>query len=262
MIVLNLLRSIFFLSLLFLQACHGHEEINGEQGFKTAAKAQVAAAYNSQLGMAYLQQGDIPRAKRKLLTALDLNPGSSDVNASMAYFLEKTGDSKGAKTYYQRALSLSAHSGAQLNNYGAFLCRQGDYRNAERLFLKAVQDIHYINTAAAYENAGLCAAAIPDYKKAKQYFLKALTQDQKRKQSLLELVNIELKQKKPKLALLHLQNYSNLLNTNSELLAVAVNAARQTGNVELAELYRKRLATIKHSRDYTGANNEYNSSNG
>jgi type IV pilus assembly protein PilF len=51
-----------------------------------------------------------------------------------------------------------------------------------------------MNTAGAYENAGLCAAAIPDYSKAKTYFIKALKQDPQRKQARFELARIEIKQ--------------------------------------------------------------------
>ena len=73
------------------------------------------------------------------------------------------------------------------------MCRRGDYQLAEKYFLKAVSDIYYIHSAAAYENAGLCAAAIPDDSKALYYFKKALTQDPTRQQSLIEIARIEKK---------------------------------------------------------------------
>lgn len=158
-------------------------------------KQNDAAIYNTQLGLAYLKQEDRIRAKRKLLTALDLAPNSADVNAAMAYFLEKTGNLKEARNFYKKALSLAPKNGAQLNNYGSYLCRQGKYKEAENYFLNAVQDVNYVNTAGAYENAGLCAAALPDYKKAKKYFKKAIEHDPNRKQSVYELAKIELKQK-------------------------------------------------------------------
>jgi type IV pilus assembly protein PilF len=152
---------------------------------------QEAALYNTQLGLAYLKQGDRPRAKRKLVTALAQAPNSPSVNAGLAYFMEKTGEMKRAAFYYRQAMLLAPGRGAQLNNYGAFLCRRGHYRAAETYFLKAVNDAQYEHTASAYENAGLCAMAIPDYPKAIHYFKKALEHDPLRKQSLNELVKIE-----------------------------------------------------------------------
>ena len=113
------------------------------------------------MGLGYLKQGDRPRAKKKLLTALEQEPTSPDVNSAIAYYFEQTKELKQAEKYYLKALSLAGNSGAQLNNYGTFLCRQGDYKKAENYFLKAVKDVQYVNTAGAYENAGLCALSDP-----------------------------------------------------------------------------------------------------
>lgn len=152
-----------------------------------------AARYNVQLGLTYLKQGDRSKAKIKLLKALTQAPNQPEVNAAMAWYLERCGDVNQARIYYQKALKFSANQGAQLNNYGAFLCRHGQYKEAESYFQKAIKDVQYEHTAAAYENAGLCAEAIPDYAKATAYFEKALEQDPARPQSLYELARIKLK---------------------------------------------------------------------
>ena len=150
-------------------------------------KLYNAAIYNVRLGLAYLKQGNRLRAKKKLLTALDLAPNSPDVNTAMGFFLENTGDIYNARSFYKKALALAPHNGSQLNNYGAFLCRRGYYKTAETYFLQAVTDVHYVNSAGAYENAGLCAMAVPNYTKAIYFFKKALQQDPGRKQSLAKL---------------------------------------------------------------------------
>lgn len=143
-----------------------------------------AALYNTQLGLAYLNQGQRVRAKSKLLRALRQAPQAAAVNAAMAYFWELSGELQLARIYYQRALWNAPKNGMQLNNYGAFLCRIGEYQQAEQYFLRAVRDTNYPNTAMIYENAGLCALAMADYVKAKQYFIQALRHDPARKQSL------------------------------------------------------------------------------
>ncbi|WP_242604051.1 type IV pilus biogenesis/stability protein PilW [Legionella jamestowniensis] len=261
-IVLNLQRFLPPLIVFFLTACQHPAIIKTEYSGSNKLKHQEAAAYNTQLGMAYLKQGDMPRAKRKLLNALSLDPNSADVNVAMAYYLESTGDLKEAKAYYQKALALAPKSGAQLNNYGTFLCRLGKYTEAEQYFLRAVSDVQYIHTAAAYENAGLCAQAIPDYAKAKKYFVRALEQDPKRQQSLYELATIELKQKHAGKALMYLQKYQDQVSQDPALVALTVDAAHQAGkrNVELD--YKQRLNQLSKFTDYTGAKNEYNNRNG
>lgn len=138
---------------------------------------QIAADDNVKLGLAYLQQGNTPHAKEKLLMALDEAPNWAVSKDAMAYFLEVTGDKNEAENYYKEAISLSPEDGAALNNYGTFLCRSHRIDEAEKMFLKAATLPNYLNTAEAYENAGLCALTIPDKNKAKYFFEKASKQD-------------------------------------------------------------------------------------
>lgn len=198
----------------------------------TAAERQeiyLAAGYQVQLGLAYLQQGDTPRAKQKLLKAYRLAPKSADVNAALAFYLERTKDIPNARVFYNKALSLAPTSGSVLNHYGAFLCRSGHYKEADAYFLKAVKDLNYINSAGAYENAGLCAAEVPDEAKALYYFNKALAQDPNRKQALAMAAKIEMKSGHADKALRLLQQYHPLVINDTVLLALEADAAHQAG---------------------------------
>ena len=136
-----------------------------------------ASAYNMQLGLAYLKQGNRQRAKQKLLMAIDEAPDSPYANEALAYYFENTQEINQAEYYYQKALQLAPQSGAILNNYATFLCRQKKYQEANDYYLKAVSDLNYLNTALAYENAGICSVAANHTEEAKKYFKKALAQD-------------------------------------------------------------------------------------
>lgn len=228
---------IAVMSMTLLQACQHSNDTNDEASEKKKHRSE-AAGYNVQLGLGYLSQGNIPRAKRKLLLALEQAPNSPDANAAMAYFMEKTGTPEVAKTYYQKAMSVAPGRGSQLNNYGAFLCRQGAYAEAETYFLKAVSDPQYEHTAGAYENAGLCALAIPDAKKAEQFFSKALKQDPSRKQSLAELVQLEIKHSQFDEALANLQKHPDLVLHSPDMLAFAVETSHQLGKSDLEAEYK------------------------
>jgi type IV pilus assembly protein PilF len=248
------------LAVLMMQSCQNNTQ-NQDESTPKNYNRNDAASYNTQLGLAYLKQGNRPRAKRKLLLALEQAPDSANVNASMAYYMEKTGEMDEARNFYQKAMSLAPGSGAQLNNYGTFLCRQGQYLEAENYFLQAVKDVQYEHTAGAYENAGLCAAAIPDFAKASRYFNKALEQDPSRKQSLYELVNISYKEKHTDEALAYLQKYPMLSLHDSSLLTLGEQVARQAGKTDMEEDYKRRLQQLNFS-DNAGAKNEYNNNNG
>ena len=150
----------------------------------------TAAAYNTQLGLAYLQNGNMPSAKNKLLLALQESPNDPMILDTMGYFLEKTGDAQVAQQYYLHALALAPHNGATHNNYGAYLCRHKYYRAAIKHFLVAVQDGNYLHVAAAYENAGLCAVKIPDTNLACKYLRKAIHHDPTRISAKRELAKL------------------------------------------------------------------------
>jgi type IV pilus assembly protein PilF len=164
--------------------------------FKNSDDKKIKTAkINTQLGMAYLQRHDVQLAKQKLLLALEQAPSLPEAWYTMAYYLEATGDSAKANQYYQKALALAPKNGEVQNNYGTYLCRSGSYQNAIQHFLSAVEDPQYLNTASAYENAGLCALKIPNQQLAMRYFNHALMQDPNLPTSLIELAAFHFQQK-------------------------------------------------------------------
>jgi type IV pilus assembly protein PilF len=239
-----------------LQSCI-HNEENEKHNLKKPDLGK-AAAYNVQLGLGYLKQGDRPRAKKKLLTALEQEPKSPDVNSAMAYYFEQTSELEQAEKYYLKALTLASSAGAQSNNYGAFLCRQGDYKKAEYYFLKAVNDLHYVHTAGAYENAGLCALSVPNPEKAKLYFTKALNQDPTRAVSLDELVKLESKAGHTTEAYTLLRKHSDLVLNDRTLLSLAKEVAEKAGQHDVAVEYEHNLKKMEPNLDNSGEHNEYN----
>jgi type IV pilus assembly protein PilF len=175
------------------------------------AKLNAAADANIQLGIAYLQKKDVTLAKQKLLDALRVAPDNPAAWYAMGYYLEVTGNNTEANDYYLRAIKLAPKDGNALNNYGTFLCHTGKSKESISYFLAATQDLNYVDTGAAYENAGLCALNIPDLKLAEQYFLKALSNGPMRERSLTELAKIYYKQ----------QNYLVASQTLQKLFAIA-----------------------------------------
>src|ERR1700722_4929366 len=66
-------------------------------------KKEDASTYNTQLGIAYLRQGDVPLAKEKLDRALKENPDSPSVHSARAMLFDRMNDSKQADNEYQTA---------------------------------------------------------------------------------------------------------------------------------------------------------------
>lgn len=216
------------IAFLLLQSC----QYNNTESNAKKIKLNDAALYNTQLGLAYLKQGDRPRAKQKLLRALVQAPGSPEVNTAMAWFMEQSGDMDNAQVYYRKAMTMARGKGAPLNNYGSFLCRRGQYKQADIYFQRAIKDPGYEHMASVYENAGVCATAIPEYTKATVYFNKALEQDPSHKQSLYELVSIKVKLGLNNKALACLQEHRTLVLSDPALLALATDVAHKAGQAD------------------------------
>ncbi|MFZ2315050.1 MAG: type IV pilus biogenesis/stability protein PilW [Gammaproteobacteria bacterium] len=172
-----------FISL--LTACFTNKAVVNEENERVIKVAKI----NVQLGMAYLENNNIQRAKQKLLLALRQGPTLPETWFTMAYFLEATGDKEQAGVYYLKAISVAPQRGDAQNNYGTFLCRSGEYKASVHHFMLAVKDPDYLDVAGAYENAGLCALKIPNKQLAKQYFQMAVRQDPKRSAQLMRLAN-------------------------------------------------------------------------
>lgn len=198
---------------LFLAACSSTTPQNTTNGEDRKANA---AKINTRLGLAYLQRHDIQRAKQKLLLALDEAPNLPESWYSMGYLLQVTGNNEQAKKYYLKAVDLAPGRGDTLNNYGTFLCRTGEYNEAIKQFIAATKDPKYLDNAAAYENAGLCALKIPNQTLAMQYFNKALEEDPLRPNSIIELAQLNFKKGNVQLAKHELDQFLQLSSPTIE----------------------------------------------
>lgn len=211
---------LFVLSI--LTACHtltppdsGHD------------KKVTAAGINIQLGMAYLERHEVQRAKQKFLMALREAPQLPEIWYSMAYYFEVTGDKERATRCYLRAIELAPKRGDTNNNYGTFLCRSHHYSAAIKHFLVATQDVEYLDTASAYENAGLCAELIPAPKAAQQYFEAALKQDPNRPMSLLGLAEVNYEQKQYQIANNYLNQFLAISPPTPESRSLSIKLAKK-----------------------------------
>jgi len=173
---------------LFLMGCVKKEIANdwGREKTKseTISKSNKSALVNIELGLGYLEMEQISRAKVKLTHALQLAPKLPEAHTSYAYFLEKVGDLKEAEQEHKEAIQLATTNlGAVYNNYGTYLCRQGQFVAADAAFQNALTDKKYARTAEVYENAGLCALKGAQYQKAEHYLKTAIQRDPNRLQA-------------------------------------------------------------------------------
>ena len=210
-----------------------------------------AAQMNVELGIGYLKQGQTARAKSKFMHALKLAPQLPEVHAGLAYFFDTVGESKEAEKEYKKAINLGKHSGALYNNYGAFLCKQARYKEADAAFRDALKDKTYARTADVFENAGICALKNSQYLEGENYLKTALRYEPNRPASILELAYIDLQKGRILKAKELLNQYASVGTPTPRSLALGIELAIQLGDKESLESCVLSLQTLfPHSPEY------------
>lgn len=199
---------------------------------------EKAARLNVELGLAYLDSNQASRGKLKLQRALELAPSLPDVHAAFGRYYESIGELEEAENSYLKAIKINKNWAVSQNLYGAFLCRQGKYSQANRAFHKALEDKTYPESASILENAGLCELAAGNQLKAKDYFERAVRQDINRANSLLELAYMHYEQKNNTVASQLYNRYLLVANQTPRSLYLGINLSKILNHKDKEASYR------------------------
>ena len=126
------------------------------------------------------------------------------------------------------------------NNYGAFLCDNRRYDEAETQFVLAIKSPLNTQTANSYENAGLCALRDKKWQRAKSHLSAVLRYESIRARSILGLAKANLELGLLNDAAQQLRNYRRIYSQTSESLWLAIQIEQQRGSVDIA----KQLARV------------------
>lgn len=209
------------------------------------ASPHLAAEYNTRLAIAYMQQGRMDLAQNKLSDALRQAPKMPQVHNALALYYERTGRPALADRQYKLSLRYGPHNPNTQNNYGAFLCREGKYRQSIRYFVKASNNLDYQTPDKALANAGLCALKIPDKAMAAKYFKQSLAINRDQGQSLWHLGLLSFEAGKYTDANNYLQRLIGITQRPSAtMLWVAIEASWAVGDHSHAEHYGRELLKL------------------
>ena len=129
------------------------------QPSSTDFNKQQAAKARVELALGYLQQNNLPQAKQNLDKALEHDGQYYLVYSALAHFYQLQGDIDASRKSYLQALQLDDKQGDTHNNFGAFLCGQGEFQQAFEEFDRALASPNYYRQGDTYENMALCARA-------------------------------------------------------------------------------------------------------
>ncbi len=226
---------LLMMVVLLLQGC---VQTGGPKG---AAETAEAVRIYSDLGLGYLRQGKLDQSLQKLQRALELNSRDPASNHYIAEVYKQMNETKLADRYFEKAAELDPKNPMLLNNYGAFLCDQSRFADAEKYFLRAAELPRYQTPELAYENLALCALRVNNPVQAELYFRKALAIDPKLQKSLYQMAQISYDNKDYLTARAFVQRFHSVVDPSELGLKLAIKIEQALGNESALQEYRQAL---------------------
>lgn len=232
---------VLLAALTLLEGCS-----TGTEGFavkkETAAtRRQEAARVHTDLGQQYLSQGKLEIALEKLTKALSYDSGYVDAHTVIAVLYENIGDSAKAGEHYKRAAQLKPKGGAELNNYGSFLCRQGQFAEAQTYFDRALADPFYQTPGIALTNSGTCLLKAGKRDEAQKALRLALEHNPEDGETLLQLASVSYEKGDYLSARGFMQRSEAASPASADALMLGRNIELKLGNAAAVSEYTRKL---------------------
>ncbi|ELL7084864.1 type IV pilus biogenesis/stability protein PilW [Vibrio fluvialis] len=199
------------------------------------------------LGLGYLENGSMIKARENLEKAMQHAPHYYRSQLSMAHYFETVGETDSALETYRAALRDHPKNGNVLNNYGTFLCKHGEYQQADKYFNRAVEQPYYYLISASYENAAFCSLKSGDPEKAAYYFKRAVDHDPTRVRSLLQLAKLEIERGDYTEARIKLMAFHQRYGYQKASLQLLIELEEKAGNKALEKKYQQALDALSPS---------------
>ena len=210
-------------------------------GSQESSPRDNASSYNLQLGMAYLQQDNLPVAKEKLERAEKQNPRDPHVHSALALLYEKLEKPAQVDEHYKTALRLAPQDPEISNNYAVYLCKTGRTDDGVRRFVESARNPLYGTPASAYTNAGVCLRSAKRFDEAEAHFRLALKARPNASEAAYQLGELELERNRPADARTQIDTYLAAFAATPDLLLLGVRASQALGDRAGAEKYARRL---------------------
>jgi len=229
-----------------LSACVTQKFENGETPVvQNQANRNDMAVTRISLGLGYLKMGNMPQAKQNLEKAKKFAPEMVQVHTAFAHYYEVVGEQQLTVESYEKALSIKSDDADTLNNYGVYLCRQGQLENAEKQFLKAIAVPSYLLVAKSYENLTLCFLKEDHFDKAEMYLNKAIMHSPSSASTLFQMVRLQYAMGEYQQAKLFEQRFEKVTHRfTPESLALAFKVYTKLDQKRIAKNYGAMLVKM------------------
>jgi type IV pilus assembly protein PilF len=204
-------------------------------------KRTDASNYNMQLGIAYLNQGELALAKEKLERALAENPDDPNVHSAMAMLQDRLGHPEKADKEFKEALNHGTRSPDILNNYAVYLCRTGRVDEGVKSFEEAAHNALYRTPEAAYTNAGVCLRGAKRDTQAAMSFQRALQARPNFAEAAFQLADLDFSRGEVQEARETVDRFMSAFEATPDLLLLGVRICRKQGDRLAEEKWARQL---------------------
>jgi len=205
------------------------------------ANTKEAAADNTQLGIQYMNQGNLALAKTKLDRAVQEDPSNPNVHSARAMLFERMNQPGKADEEFRTALRLAPQDPDVVNNYAVYLCQNGRTDEGVKRFLEAAHNPLYRTPGSAYTNAGVCLRAAKRDDEARADFDAAIQLRPNDAEATFQLAALDFDHGQLAAARGRVDGYVGSFQATPDLLLLGVRVARAQHDVVAAQRYARRL---------------------
>ena len=191
-------------------------------GSHTTDEQKRLAKVHSQVSFEFMFNNNTNVAYGEAEEALRLDPAGVEPNHAMARVQQLLGNHELIVQHYRQALKSDPYAVVVLNDYGQYLCQQGQKGKALKQFDRAGSQLMSSQRMVSYTRAATCSITNQDFGSAEKYLLKALELSPQSRPVLLNLVRVNIGKADYIQADKFLQEYYKLEpKTDSEALKLA-----------------------------------------
>ena len=194
-----------------------------------------------QLGARYYRNGEYELARQRLEASIEKNPRNAIAHSALALTYEQLDNIRLATDAYESAVRIAPNDFAVLNTYAVFLCRYGNYDEAQKYFERAIGIRENDDAEITLTNAGVCMLEKPDPVQAEKYFRAALDHKSTYGEALLYMCNLKFRGGEPLLARAFIQRYLATNVASAEVLYLGYQIEDALGDERQRTEYSNRI---------------------
>jgi len=194
-----------------------------------------------QLAVEYMRERQFAEALKNAKKAVVTDANRSSAHNVLGLIYQRLGENSRAEKAFRRALKLGPRDPYILNAYGSFLCAEQRYKEADAMFLRAVENPLYNTPEVALTNAGLCAQSAGAKSQAEKNLRRALRANSRFAPALLAMARISLERDNPLSTRAYLQRYAEVAAHTPESLWLGIRAEDALGDRDQAASFALHL---------------------